>query len=104
MGPKTRRALHILNAHPEGMFADDFYKEMWPERWAQGFLANGHGLTGGSSKGGPSNVQCAVNWFLGRIAAKYKGAVLRYGFLDDDRGRAGRWFIQSAGREALKKD
>lgn len=86
------RALEILNAHRfEGLHPDDFYALMWP------------GKTGArkSTKGGPSGEQCAANWLLGRIDRKWPGSVARCENLNADRRRAGRWFIQAAGRALL---
>lgn len=92
--PGFLRALTILSAHHyDGMYAEDFFVAMWP------------GKKGGcnSTKGGPSGRQYAVNNLLGRIARKYPESVVNYSFLDSNRIRAGRWYIQPVGLNLVAK-
>lgn len=88
------RALHVLGENPGGLLPEEFYRLMWP----------GKDSTGGSSKGGPSDSQCAANWLLGRVAAKYARSVRRYGYLDETvpyKSR-GKWFITVEGLSVLR--
>jgi len=99
--PAFIRALRILDENRTGLLPEQFYALMWPEAQESGRTIGGRSLNSGCSKGGPSRDQCAANWLLGRVAAKYPESVRRYDYLDADRMRAGRWFITSTGRAVL---
>lgn len=100
--PAFLRALEILADHREGLDPDEFYELMWPEQARSDTSVGGRSLRSGNTNGGPSRSQCAANWLLGRIGRKYPGSVYRYGFLDANRVRAGKWFIRAEGQEAIR--
>lgn len=88
--PFRRRTLEALAAHRfEGLLHEKLYPIMFPN----GRFNKERDY--GSSKGGPSGVQCAVNWHLGKF-----GELVRR--QRHDRGLG--WEITGAGLEALKLD
>lgn len=86
-----RRTLQaLLDAYPEGMWHEKLYPVMFPK--GRFITAKDHG----STKGGPSRIQCAVNWHLG----KFGNLVRRR---EDKRGLPREWTITTEGRKALRE-
>lgn len=89
--PFQRRTLTtLLDNGPMEPYA--LYKHMFP---------TGTFITSkdtGSSKGGPSRTECAVNWHMGKLE-RLGGWVHRYPM--NDRRYGGRWKITEKGREML---
>lgn len=84
------RTLKYLAEHRGGAWHEDLYPVMFP---------NGRFIDqrdSGSAKGGPSRVQCAVNWHLGRM-----GGLVEPEFRMITGRR--RWFITAEGRRALRE-
>ena len=90
------QALSLLNGvWPDGLLPEQVYMRLWPNPPKRPVK---------STKGGPSGEQCAANWFLGRINSRWPGSVLRYEYLNDDRSRAGKWFITAIGRRVVREE
>ena len=89
------QALSALNeAFPDGLLPETIYHCLWP---------NPEKSPVNSAKGGPSGEECAANWFMGRIGAKWPGSVNRVSYLSEDRQRAGKWFITAIGRRVMRE-
>ena len=86
-----RRTLQALrDAGPRGLWHWELYQVMFPQ--GRFITDTDHG----SAKGGPSRIQCAVNWHLG----KFGNLATRRG---DSHGFPREWTITEEGRKALEE-
>src|SRR4051812_12246453 len=85
------RALRTLQAaYPEPLWHEKLYPILFPKgRFNKDFDC-------GNAKGGPSRIQCAVNWHLAKLVPLVRRDVR-------DSGHPGGWLITAAGRSALAK-
>lgn len=94
-----RRALRALDeAGSGGLDHEDLYPILFPTGRFNTQVDRG------STKGGPSRVQCAVNWHLSKLRPWVRRNMERLSYKGREETFFRNWVITSEGRAALRED
>jgi hypothetical protein len=91
--PFQLRVLSVLAEKLDGYDHEELYKRLFPVGRFN------FEVDRGSSKGGPSRIQCAVNWHLGKLRWLAQRRLRRIG----DDVYYGNWVIAAQGMVVLKR-